>query len=72
MIFLFDEAISDLIKKYEKNKEEYFKCKCPDDLKNGKNGFYHRIPIECVTTKKDIAKVRAKRTKKNKRLNKTK
>jgi len=33
-------------------------CHCPKDLRNGVNGFYHLVPIECVATKREIKQMR--------------
>ena len=32
--------------------ENYFKCKCPDGKKSGEGGLFHRVPVDCQTTKK--------------------
>lgn len=42
----------------KKKKKSPFECKCPPDLKSGKNGYYHRTPIDCLTTKAEIDKGR--------------
>ena len=39
----------------------YFKCKCPPDLKSGKDGLVHLVPIYCLTTEKEIAEERKRR-----------
>lgn len=36
-------------------------CKCPADLKTGKDGFAHITPLHCLTTKKEIKAERKRR-----------
>ena len=38
--------------------EKFFICHCPSDLKNGKHGFFHLVPIDCVKTKREAEATR--------------
>lgn len=44
-------------------KDNFFTCRCPSDLKNGVDGFYHLVPIHCVDTlsKEEVAEIRRTR-----------
>ena len=59
----FEEVFQMIENKMKEVKQhaEFFECKCPEDIKNGKGGYYHLVPIDCVTTKEEADEMRKQR-----------
>ena len=47
--------VIDILKlKDELELRDYISCKCPEELRNGNNGFFHVTPIDCAIKPQDI------------------